>query len=169
MISAPQKQVDTFISLLRLQLERFGILKQPKQGEATHMIRRTRRMEKRTEHLQKLKNSERKNRKLDKSSFNNQMRAHYKAKKINGKLTSVSKLRSHKKAFRSNPLHYAKKVCADSSDTSCLDCSPNQAYSHFAESFTDNGVYCAVLCLLGCSKCSMYPVRMTCWSLICLQ
>ena len=30
---------DTFISLLRVHLQRFGILKQPKQGEATSMIK----------------------------------------------------------------------------------------------------------------------------------
>ena len=58
-ISAPQKQV-TLISLLRVHLEMFGILKQSKQGEATAMIKRTRRMEKVTEHLRKLKNCERK-------------------------------------------------------------------------------------------------------------
>ena len=134
---------DTFISLLRVHLERFGILKQPKQGEATARIKRTRRMEI-TEHLRKLKNSERKNRRLDKSFFNNLVRAHNKAKKINQKLITDSKLRSHVKAFRSNPWHYTKKIHSDSSNTSSLDCSPSQAYSHFAESFKDDGGYCAL-------------------------
>ena len=72
------------------------------------------------------------------------MRAHNKAKKINQKLTTDSKLRSHEKAFRSNPWHYAKKVFADSSNTSCLNCPPSQAYSHFTESFKDDGDYCAL-------------------------
>ena len=37
---------NTFISLLSVHLETFGILKQLKQGEATAMIKRTRRVEK---------------------------------------------------------------------------------------------------------------------------
>ena len=82
-----------------------------------------------------------KNRKLDKFSFNNLVRAHNKAKKINQKLITDSKLRSHEKAFRSNPWHYTKKIFSDSSNTSSLDCSPSQAYSHFTESFKDDGGY----------------------------
>ena len=46
---------DTFISLLRVHIEMFGILKQYKQREAAAMIKITRRMEKIAEHLRKLR------------------------------------------------------------------------------------------------------------------
>ena len=56
---SPTDVGDTYVSLLRVQLERFGILKQSKQRETTAMIPGTRRMGKITECLRKL-NSERK-------------------------------------------------------------------------------------------------------------
>ena len=45
------------------------------------------------------------------------------------------------KAFRSNPWHYAKKVCSDKSQKPCLHCSPECAFAYFAESSREDRSY----------------------------
>ena len=80
---------DIFSTLFKAHLERHEILKEPKKpgsGKATEIVRRTSRIEKASEHLRKMKNTGRKNRKQDRSSFNNLIRAHNKVKKACDKL-----------------------------------------------------------------------------------
>ena len=141
---SPTEAGDTFVSLFRAHLERYDILKNSDNGKVTEVVRRSRRMEKVSERLRRLKNTQRKMRRHDRPSFNNVLRAHNKAKKLCEQLATDSRLRYHEKAFRSNAWHYAKKVCADSSNKPCLDCSPESAFAYFAENFRDDGGYSAL-------------------------
>ena len=135
---------DIFSTRFKAHLERHEILKEPKKpgsGNATEIVRRTSRIEKASEHLRKMKNTGRKNRKQDRSSFNNLIRAHNKVKKACDKLADERSLRVHERAFRSNPWHYAKKVCTDKSPKPTLDCSQESAYTYFAEISRDDESY----------------------------
>lgn len=141
---SPTEAGDTFVSLFRAHLERYDILKQSDNSKVTEVVRRSRRMEKVTERLRRLKNTQKKMWRRDRPSFNNVFRAHNKAKRLCDQLATDSRLRYHERAFRSNVWHYAKKVCTDSSNTPCLDCSPDSAFAYFAENSRDDGGYSAL-------------------------
>ena len=134
---------EIFVSLCKAHLERYGILKESRQ-ETTQVIRRTRQIQKVTEHLRQLKNSERKMMRQNKASFNNLVRAHNKAKKMCDQLTTNSNIRVHERAFRPNPWHYAKKLCDDKTSKPHLECPSKQTFVYFAASTKDDGAYSAI-------------------------
>ena len=80
-------------------------------------------------------------RRNNKPSFNNLLRAHNKVKQMCDHIASCSENRAHEKAFRSNPWHYAKKVCSDKSQKPCLYCSPECAFAYFAENSREDRSY----------------------------
>ena len=107
---------DIFSTLLKAHLERYEVLKEsrrPSSGKNIETVRRTRRIEKTSEHLRKMKSTHRKDRRLERSAFNSLIRVHNKVKKACDKLADERSLRVHERAFRSNPWQYAKKVCSD--------------------------------------------------------
>ena len=64
---------DIFSTLLKAHLERYEVLKEsrrPSSGKNIETVRRTRRIEKTSEHLRKMKNTHRKDRRLERSAFN---------------------------------------------------------------------------------------------------
>ena len=117
----------------------------------------TRRIEKVTDQLRMLKNSNRGLLKNQRPVFMNMMKAH-----LNNASRQIGK---HEKAFKAKPWYYSKALCEGKSHCASLSCSSEVAFLHFSD-ITKASRYCNGF-PSWIKKVMPIPERVPCLSLIC--
>ncbi len=126
----PSEAAVTFSSLLKAHLERFKKLPEDQHGN-THLLHRTRRIERISENLRKTKNTLRNERKASPRNFFNAVRAHNKCLVSQRTLHNNKITRSQERDFKNNPWHFAKKICMGSKKGESPSFDANVALNYF--------------------------------------